>query len=165
MTPCFNRPNLLRRSLLGQSTGIDDSSGQSAQYSSSSLPEGTHTCIKIKYSYICTYTYTTNNYNLTIDKKLQHYTIDYIDSISIFKLKFCERGLTDFPNACMDLEIYILFWSVELTIVPLLSNWKNEQDCLGLRAVDGLSSNIWHPVPHPGFGTMMHIPLEFCHCW
>ena len=40
----------------------------------------------------------------------------------------------------MDLEIYILFWTVELSIVPLWSNWKNEQDCLGLKAVNGLSS-------------------------
>ena len=52
----------------------------------------------------------------------------------------------------MHVWIWILFWSVELSIVPLLSNWKNEQDCLGLRAVDGLSSNVWHPVPHPGLG-------------
>ena len=71
---------------------------------------------------------------------------------STFKLKCCEQELTNFPNSCMDLEIYILFWSVELSIVPLLSNWKNEQDCLGLRAVDGSSSNVWHPVPHPGLG-------------
>ena len=64
-------------------------------YSRSSLLEGTHTHMQIKYSYIYTDTYTTNNYNvitkLNIIKQQQHYTNQTTNTCTLQQQKIQQR--------------------------------------------------------------------------